>query len=116
MRVLAAAPQPVVLLRDVRELEVEREGAQDLRLAIQVERADGVAKQLPWRAASGVAGERPDPLLVLEKLVTALLDEHAAEDSAEEPDVPAERRGRARRLRHGATVPNVGRTSASHPR
>ena len=43
MLVLAPPADAVVLLGRVRELEVEREGAQHLRLVVGLERPDGLA-------------------------------------------------------------------------
>ena len=44
--VLAPAAHAMVLLREVRELEVGAERAQDLRLRLEVERADGCGQLL----------------------------------------------------------------------
>ncbi len=88
----AAAADPVVLLGDVRELEVEGERAQHRRLLPGRERVHGLGQlgrggrvTLP-----AGAGEAADPLLELEQPLALLLDEHATEQVAEQADVPAE--------------------------
>ena len=89
---LAPPAHPVVLLGDVREVEVDREGAQDDGLRLDRERRDGRG-QLGRRAAVAAAaepGEPADPLLELEGLVALLLGEHAAERVAEQPHVRPE--------------------------
>ena len=88
--VLAPPSQPVVLLRDVRELEEERESAQDGGLLLEIEIADrllelGAAARFPR-----LAGEPADPLLQHEQLFALLLDEHLPEHVAEQADVGAE--------------------------
>ena len=93
MRVLAAAADAVVLLGGVRELEVERERAQHLRLVVGRERAHGLANDrgvadlrataVPQRARA----PRPS-----EELLALLLDEHLPEQRAEQADVPPELR------------------------
>ena len=92
--VLAPAAHAVVLLGDVRELEVERERAQH--------RAPGVRGRAPRTAsrsssprralAAQPRARRADPLLVGEQLLALLLDEHLAEHVAEQADVAAQRR------------------------
>jgi hypothetical protein len=93
--VLPAAPQPVVLLGEVRELEVEPEGPQHLRAPLVGKVADHGREVGPRPGLPGgtrLARELPDPLDVLEQILALLLDEDTAEDLAEEPDVAAERR------------------------
>jgi hypothetical protein len=55
----------VVLLGDVRELEVEREGTQNARLALERKPCNGRAERVVWLTRAGGARERPDPLDVL---------------------------------------------------
>ena len=90
--VLAPPPQAVVLLGQVGELEVEAEGAEHLSLPLEWQRADG-RRQVGTRSRPPglprLARQRPDPLLVCEQVLTLLLDEDAAEDLAEQPDVAA---------------------------
>ena len=88
--VLAPPSQPVVLLGDVRELEEERERAQDGGLLLEIELADrllelGAAARLPR-----LAREPADPLLQREQLLALLLDEDLPEDVPEQADVGAE--------------------------
>jgi hypothetical protein len=97
--VLAAATQPVVLLRQVDELEVERERAQDLGLALEGQVPDRLCDPGPrggGAGRTGAPGELPDALLVREQLLAALLDENPAEDVTEQADVAPERRVGAR--------------------
>src|SRR5439155_13869932 len=90
---LVGAPPPdaVVLLGDVRELEVDGEGAEDERLALEVDRADELDELLDrlGRAAPPGAAELPRALLELEQLLALLLDDHQAERVAEQADVAA---------------------------
>ena len=88
--VLAAAPDPVVLLGDVDELEEERERPQHGRLPLEAEPGDGGAERLARAAGAGVAREGADPLLVVEQVLALLLDEHAPEQVSEQADVGAE--------------------------
>ena len=92
--VLPPAPQAMVLLCNVGELEIEAEGTEDLRLAVKVEPADCLAELCPGGGAvalPGVAGQEPDPLLLGKQLLTLLFDEHQAEQVAEEAYVAPER-------------------------
>ncbi len=90
-----AAPNAVLLLGDVGELEEERERAQDLRLLREVELANFPGE---LRADLGITGlartprDLPDLLLALEQVLALLLDHDAPEQVAEQADVPAERR------------------------
>ncbi len=91
-RVLAAPSEPMVLLGEVRELEVEPERPEHERLRLGLE----VAQQLRARDASvaaGLSGRVPDPLDQLEQPRALLLDEHVSEDRPEQPNVAAEWRG-----------------------
>ena len=92
MGVLAAAADPVLLLGDVRELEVEGEGAQDARLPLGRQRRDRGTQLVERRPASRLARERPHPLDVGEQLLALLLDEHPPEQVAEQADVAPQRR------------------------
>lgn len=99
-----------MLLGQVRELKVEAEGSEDLGLPLE--------RQLPYRSlevgaragpagAAGLAGEGADPLLVGEQVVAFLLDEDAAEDLAEQPDVPPERCFGIARAQGRVTAPSL---------
>jgi hypothetical protein len=63
--VLTPPAQAVMLLGEVRELEIEGEGAEDVALTLERERSDGGGELRPWprltRPASG-AREAADPL------------------------------------------------------
>ena len=82
----------MVLLGDVRELEVERERAQHARLPLERQRLDGLLELLVRRAGTRRAGQRAHPLDVLEQRLALLLDEDAPEQVAEQADVSAQRR------------------------
>ncbi len=87
-------PQPanaVMLLGDVRELEVERERAQHARLALERQRLDRRLELLVRRPGPRRPGQRPHPLDVREQRLALLLDEDAPEQVAEQPDVSAQR-------------------------
>ena len=88
--VLAAPADPVVLLGDVDELEEQRECPQHGALALGPERGDRVAERPPRAAGARIAGQGPDPLLLVEELLALLLDEHPAEQVAEQADVGTE--------------------------
>ena len=88
--VLAPAPDPMVLLGDVGELEEERERAEHGRLLLEAELRDRLPERLPRAAGARIAGERPDPLLAVEQLLALLLDEDPPEQVAEQADVRAE--------------------------
>src|SRR5207247_1463931 len=92
--VLAPAPEPVVLLREVGDLEVERERPQNLGLPVERQRADRGRERGPCPRAAGApraAGQLADALLVGEQVLAALLDEHPPERLAEQADVAPER-------------------------
>ena len=96
--VLPPATEAVVLLGEVGELEVQRERAQHLRLALDGKCAHSRGQPPARRLRSGRAcapGELADALLGVEQAAAALLDEHAAKDVAEQADVPSEGRFRA---------------------
>ena len=78
-----------MLLGDVDELEEERERPQHRALPLGPERRDRVAESASRAARARVAGERADPLLVVEELLPLLLDEHAPEQVAEQAHVGA---------------------------
>jgi mycothiol synthase len=92
----------VVLLGEVRELEVDGERPQDARLALEREPADRLAQLVPRLTRSRRPREAADQLLGLEQLLALLLDDDAAEDLAEQPDVAAER---CFRIRGGSPYP-----------
>ena len=99
--VLAPAPQPVMLLGDVRELEEERERAQHGGLLLELQRVDRLLELRAVARLAGVASLAADALLEREQLLSSLLDQHLAEHVAEQPDVGAQLRvGRA----HTATL------------
>jgi hypothetical protein len=92
--VLTSAAQAVVLLGQIGELEVEPEGAEDVSLPLERERAhcSGEVGARPRSARTpGLAREPANPLLVGEEFLAFLLDEDAPKDLPEQPDVPAER-------------------------
>src|SRR6266436_2802838 len=80
-----------MLFRDVRELEIEAERAQDLGLLVGSKQAHGVANSVDVAAPACVARKQPDPLLGFEQIVAFLLGDDLAEHSAEDPNVPAKR-------------------------
>jgi hypothetical protein len=91
--VLAAAAKPVVLLGEIRELEIDAERSQDERLAFQLEPGHALPQLLAARRSARrarIAREETDALLLVEQLLPFLLDEDAAEDVAQKTDVPAE--------------------------
>ena len=88
--VFAAAPDAVVLLRDVDELEEERERPQHCGLPVVIERGDRLAELVARASGAGITGESANALLVVEHLLALLLDEHAPEQVAEEAHVGAE--------------------------
>jgi hypothetical protein len=89
VRVLAPAAQAVVLLGEVRELEVEPERAQHERLLVRArERLDLDRLLLPRRA-----GGPASPLDELQQPLALLLHEHVAENRPEQTDVAPKRRG-----------------------
>jgi hypothetical protein len=93
--VLAPPPQAVVLLGEVRELEVERERSQHLGLSLERQLGDRVGQLRPracCAARPSGAGELADALLGGEQIGPALLDEHPPERLPEQPDVPPKRR------------------------
>ena len=84
----AAAPEPVVLLGDVRELEEDAERPQHDGLALERERPRSSRRAARARPlAARPARERADPLDEVEHLLPLLLDEHAPEEVAEQADV-----------------------------
>src|SRR5438094_5188832 len=64
--VLAPASQAVMLFGDVRQLEVEAEGSQNLGLIAGRERAHGVANRVDIAGRPCISRMEPDPLLGLE--------------------------------------------------
>ena len=83
MLVLAAPSEPVVLLSEIDELEVDAERPQDERLALRLEVGDGRPEPRTLCRAAGRArapGEEPYLLLQVEQLLSFLLDEDPAED------------------------------------
>ena len=92
VRVLAAATDAMVLLRDVRELEVEREGAEHERLLLRRDRPHRLADVGDDPALPRRAREQPHALDRLEEPLALLLDEDRAEGLAEQADVAPELR------------------------
>ena len=114
--VLAPASEPVVLLRQVDELEVDAERTQDERLALRLEVGDGRPEPRALCRTAGRArgpGEEPYLLLQVEQLLSFLLDEDPAEDRSEEPNVPSERCIRRGELIRQSTTPS--RSSSASP-
>ena len=92
LRLVFAKPaDPVMLLRDVDELEEERERPQDGTLALGPERRNRRSKGATRAAGARVAGEGANPLLLVEEILALLLDEHLPEQVAEEAHVATER-------------------------
>ena len=111
--VLAAAADAVVLLGRVRELEVQREGAEHLRLVVGLERADGLAHDRRVADLARLPRGGADALLGREELLALLLDEHLPEQRAEQADVAPQRAVRllvARLARSGSPVGSVTAT------
>ena len=106
-----------MLLGEVRQLEVEREGAQDLRLLVEVEFPDGARQLGPHLRVAGLARPPGDRGLLFagEQLLPLLLDHHAPEQVAEEADVPAERRVGRHDVRDYAPCGRCFRTPTSSP-
>src|SRR3954469_18732825 len=91
MSILPPPADSVLLLRDVRELEVESESAHHERLPLVRDVADRLGG---GRATTPPGGARQPahPLDDLHQPLALLLDEHGAEDRSEQPDVAAELR------------------------
>src|SRR5262249_17316169 len=90
--VLAPPPDAMVLLGDVRELEVDAKGAQDERLLAQVETGDErdeLAHRLN-RPAATRARELPRALLEVENRLPLLFDDDGAERVSEQTDIAPE--------------------------
>ncbi len=79
-----------MLLGEVRELEVEAEGAQHERLLLGGQRRGGARNRAVGACASCLATDRLDQV---EQPLALLLDEHGAEDRPEDAHVAAERGG-----------------------
>ena len=113
---LAPAPHSVVLLRDVREVEVHRERAQDHGLRRDGERSDRRCERARGSCVAVATStcETADLLLQPVRLVAFLLDEHPTERVSEQADVRPERpverllRGAA----HRPTLPRALRGGA----
>ena len=90
--VLPPPSQPVVLLRDVRELEEEREGAQHGRLTVELESADRALELAAVARLARGARQSADALLQREQVLALLLDDHLPEHLAEQADVRPELR------------------------
>ena len=103
--VLAAAAQAVVLLGEVRELEVEPERAEDESLRVGIEIVDHVGGR-DGAVAPRVTRDSANALDEVEQPATFLLDEHVAENRPEQPDVAAERGGG---VGHRGSIRSAGR-------
>jgi hypothetical protein len=90
--VRAMPPDAMLLLGNVRELEIRREGAQDACLPLERQCADR-GRQVVGRNSFACSPREPaHPLDVVEQRLVLLLDEDAAEDVAEQANVPTQRR------------------------
>ena len=100
---LATTSDAVMLLGDVREVEVHRERPQDDRLGLDRERRDGLGELggSLCVAASPEPGEPSDPFLEPVGRLAFLLDEDVTERVAEQPDVCSQ--SRVECLLRGAT-------------
>ncbi len=87
--VLAAPADAMVLLRDVDELEEERERALDCSLAFEPECCNRICERHSRSASARVAGESANPLLVVEQTLAFLLHEHTPEKVTEKPHIGA---------------------------
>ena len=101
---------PVLLLRDVRELEVESERAEHARLPVERQAGNSRGEIVVRRPAARRPRERPHALDIGEERLVLLLDEHLPEEVAEHANVPPERRiGRDVLNGHAASVGRNGR-------
>jgi hypothetical protein len=105
-RVLATPAHAVLLLGDVRELEVQGKGTQHIRLALKWKRRHGFVELVVLLVRARRTCERSDPLDVLEQRLALLLDEHAPKQVPEQADVAPERRigGGLLTNEHGASL------------
>ncbi len=85
--VLAPPADAMLLLGDVRQLEIEREGPQHARLPLDRQRGHTLDQLVVRRPGAGRARECPHALDVLEQRLVLLLDEHPPEQVAEQADV-----------------------------
>ena len=107
--VFASPPQAVVLLCEVRELEIEAEGPQDESLLMSRQRRRGAGHGAVSPGGARLAANRLDEL---EEPRPFLLDEHGAENRPEQAHVAAKRRGRivaGLRGAHGHDATSAGR-------
>ena len=88
--VLPPAPKPVVLLCDVDELEVEREGADHGLLLGQPETANGLPESISRGTFTRLPCKQANAFFGIQQLRPVLLDHHPPEHVAEQPDVPSE--------------------------
>ena len=80
----------MVLLCDVDELEVEREGADHGLLLGQLETANGLAESIARGTFTRLPRKQANTFFGIQQLRPVLLDHHPAEHVAEKPDVPSE--------------------------
>jgi hypothetical protein len=92
VRVRAPPANAVLLLGDVRQLEVRRERAQHACLPLERQRCNRRGQFPLVGALARGARKAADALDVVEQRLVLLLDEHAAEQVAEQADVAPERR------------------------
>ena len=90
--VRAMPADAMLLLGDVRELEVRREGAQDARLPLERQLADRRSQVVGRNSFACSPREPAHPLDVVQQRLVLLLDEDAPEDVAEQANVPPQRR------------------------
>ena len=104
-RVGAPAADPVLLLGDVRELEVERERPQHARLPLERQRRRPRPRGRRAARRRAPPARAPHALDVREERLVLLLDEHLPEQVAEHANVAPERRiGRDVADGHAASV------------
>ena len=124
VQVLAPPPHAVMLLRDVRQLEIERERPQHASLLRVRQLLDRRTQLVERRPAPGPARQPPDVLDVREQRLVLLLDEHPPEQVAEQADVPPQRcirpglvlaHGHGARVGNACAKPDNGRRSAPPP-
>ena len=103
----------MLLLGDVRELEVERERTEDARLPLERQAGDCGSEIVLWCAVARCPRERAHAFDIREERLVLLLDEHLPEQVAEHADVTPERGVGLKLLDcHAASVGRNGRKTA----